>query len=670
MSKLMLSPNYCSCTVHRARNLLDKRLNPFCTISMGKEKFVTVVREKTCSPDWQEQCDMPIIDDARIKLTIYHKNKNSLSNGDFIGRTYVSLRDLDDYDRVHSNWYKLTDKDGKLDKDRGEIEVSLQFYSQNNTTGSVLDLATKKKHLSLRDIRHSISGKLKTASKHAKHDQHGNENQLADQRRHLSSDNGSVNNLRRPDDSTSDSTSFIGSHTSLNSLPYNDPKQQRKRIEIKQNPIFKQKSRAPSSGIGSTVGSETPQSSRRSVTSDYETSSILDSASMYGGEESSIPSPSIRSQIQEQQQQQEVFVNDHVLSSNSLNKNKTKESFPLLNVSTIITKKSSNSSSLPISKDNNKNITITNDDIEAAFDSIDDNRTSMNKSKDHEITSIPNSFFGLSTIKENLDADENIFSSTSSKHPNDEDIDFGNYFNQINQPNENKKTKKSILNISQSKSTLHSKEQQHSIYSQSDDIRTPSASISVKLNTTSSSSTTLSAKKQFNDINDSTDEDVDEVLGTIERISSMRSSVRRRIQPRDDIMLQSFSETDNKWSSGHDHTPPNRNTKTTLPDILGQPSVKSSSPYTTSSGSKRLVNNGLSVLGYENVKSTPVNPKIRQELEYLDRDDLLHVIAYQSDLIKKREMRLKDLEYYTDGLLVKIVEQCPTILQVGGSLKK
>ena len=47
--------------------------------------------------------------------------------------------------------------------------------------------------------------------------------------------------------------------------------------------------------------------------------------------------------------------------------------------------------------------------------------------------------------------------------------------------------------------------------------------------------------------------------------------------------------------------------------------------------------------------------------------ELLHVIAYQSDLLKKRDTRLKDLENYTDTLLVKILEQCPTILQVGVS---
>ena len=40
------------------------------------------------------------------------------------------------------------------------------------------------------------------------------------------------------------------------------------------------------------------------------------------------------------------------------------------------------------------------------------------------------------------------------------------------------------------------------------------------------------------------------------------------------------------------------------------------------------------------------------------------------DIIKKRDTRLRDLEQYTDSLLVKIVEQCPSILQVGGPSKR
>ncbi|CAF4533272.1 unnamed protein product [Rotaria sp. Silwood1] len=256
MSKMLLQPNYCSCTVHQARNLPEKGkhggVDAFCTISMGKEKFVTAVREKTRSPDWQEQCDMPIVDDATIKLTVYHNNKNALSKGDFIGRTYVSLRDLQDYDQIHRRWYKLTNKDGKADKDRGEIDVSLQFYSKNNTTGSVLDLATKKKHLSLKDIKQSLGGKLKTASKHRNKDNYGGDNQLAEQSRRLGGGDDSTYNVRDfLDDSASESqqldkhdwdTSFIreedeestsmaGSHMSLNSMSYpNNAESQSKKV--------------------------------------------------------------------------------------------------------------------------------------------------------------------------------------------------------------------------------------------------------------------------------------------------------------------------------------------------------------------------------------------------------------------------------------------------------
>jgi hypothetical protein len=38
------------------------------------------------------------------------------------------------------------------------------------------------------------------------------------------------------------------------------------------------------------------------------------------------------------------------------------------------------------------------------------------------------------------------------------------------------------------------------------------------------------------------------------------------------------------------------------------------------SSNKKTVDNGLCVLGYENIKSTPVHPKVRQELDYLDRE--------------------------------------------------
>jgi len=166
-----------------------------------------------------------------------------------------------------------------------------------------------------------------------------------------------------------------------------------------------------------------------------------------------------------------------------------------------------------------------------------------------------------------------------------------------------------------------------------------------------------------------------------DRMSSIRSSVKRKIQPKDDIMQQSFSElespSNNKFANGYTQNQSsfyNRQDKigsTALPDIVGEQSVKNSSQHSaksSTSSNKKTNDNGLCVLGYEDVKSAPVHPKVRQELDYLDREELLHVIAHQSDLLKRRDTRLKDLEHYTDSLLVKILEQCPTILQ-NGTLK-
>ena len=182
------------------------------------------------------------------------------------------------------------------------------------------------------------------------------------------------------------------------------------------------------------------------------------------------------------------------------NKRKKKEQAPKL----ITTKLSSSSTE----NNNNRNSSVTGDDIEAAFDSINDYRSSKNKAKEPEITPKPDSLFGLSTIRENFDTDETI---VSPKHQTDDEID--NYFNTIKQTNEEKKPKKTAPVIPQTKST---KEQKRSTPSHYEDIHTPATSISVKVDNTPTSSTTLPTKNQSDDKNDSTDEDVDEIIGKLE----------------------------------------------------------------------------------------------------------------------------------------------------------
>ncbi|CAF1007989.1 unnamed protein product [Adineta ricciae] len=626
MSKLMLSPNYCSCTVIQARNLPDKGKNggpdAFCTISMGKEKFVTAVREKTTLPDWNEQCDMPVVDDATIKLTVYHNSKSSLSKGDFIGRAYVPLRDLQDYDRVHTNWYPLANKEGRVDKARGEIQVTLQFYSKNNTTGSVFDLATKKKHLSLKDIKHSLGDKLKSASKQHKSDRTTGENQLADQRRRL--EGGHDGNGRDfLEDSISDTTSFSGSYMSLNSMSFNN--------NANEQPRRKSRVTTQNNGFGTTLGSVTPHSSRRSITSDYETSSILDSASMYGGDDGTASSSADRLQTP-QQQHREVSVDENQPWKKTPKQRREKEQHSSKSIPTIITTKPSVNS--PQISDHNRHSSVTGDDIEAAFDSINDYKASLNKSKENTVAE---SYFGLSTISEHQDVDENPF---SSKQQAEEEIDFDNYFSKHKQQKqdsiEEKKPKRTAPILQQSKTVIQSKEDDYAKLALSSEIFTPSTSVSIKTDTNNSSASTVPVRQQSEEKHNSTDDDIDEIIGKL--------------------------EPDNKPSSIYSQTPKNQKKNTTLPDIVIEQAGKGPAPLPPS---KKPITSTLNVLGYENVKSVSVNPKVRQELDYLDREELLHVIAYQSDLIKKRDTRVKDLEQYTDGLLVKIVEQCPSILQVG-----
>ncbi|NXH23954.1 RFIP1 protein, partial [Myiagra hebetior] len=89
---------------------------------------------------------------AALRLTVLHR---ALAGADkFLGRAEVDLTALrDDGDRRHTRgdrgicaprWYKLRSKPGKKEKERGEIEVDIQFM-RSNMTASMFDLSMKDK---------------------------------------------------------------------------------------------------------------------------------------------------------------------------------------------------------------------------------------------------------------------------------------------------------------------------------------------------------------------------------------------------------------------------------------------------------------------------------------------------------------------------------------------
>ncbi|NXC08704.1 RFIP1 protein, partial [Orthonyx spaldingii] len=87
--------------------------------------------------------ELPARPAAVLRLTVLHR---ALAGADkFLGRAEVELAALrDDGGRRHTRWYKLSSKPGKKEKERGEIEVDIQFM-RSNMTASMFDLSVKDK---------------------------------------------------------------------------------------------------------------------------------------------------------------------------------------------------------------------------------------------------------------------------------------------------------------------------------------------------------------------------------------------------------------------------------------------------------------------------------------------------------------------------------------------
>jgi hypothetical protein len=169
----MWTPTHVFVNVIKARNLLEKSKGgneAYCMIGMGKEKFITSVKGKTNSPVWDEQAEFELGEREDLKITIFHK---ASIIDEFIGRITISLADLiNENSTSFQNWYKLGGKTSTLsssdpsnkkhDKERGEIEVRINFFVRSAkggsrvTAGSMLNLSqTKNKDtsMSLRNLK-------------------------------------------------------------------------------------------------------------------------------------------------------------------------------------------------------------------------------------------------------------------------------------------------------------------------------------------------------------------------------------------------------------------------------------------------------------------------------------------------------------------------------------
>ncbi|XP_008280531.1 rab11 family-interacting protein 1 isoform X1 [Stegastes partitus] len=164
-------PTSVQVTVHQARNLRVKGKNgtndSYAIIQVAKDKFSTSVAEKSVDPVWKEEAsfDLPLFhpgnaDRCTLYITVMHRAQVGLDK--FLGQAVVNLLDLhDDKSRKKTEWFKLVDKAGKQDKPRGEVLLDIQFM-RNNMSASMFDLSMQDKPRSrISKLKDKVRGKKK-----------------------------------------------------------------------------------------------------------------------------------------------------------------------------------------------------------------------------------------------------------------------------------------------------------------------------------------------------------------------------------------------------------------------------------------------------------------------------------------------------------------------------
>ncbi|KAL0973599.1 hypothetical protein UPYG_G00206890 [Umbra pygmaea] len=163
-------PTHVNVTVLRARGLRTKGKHGsryvYAIIQVGKEKYTTGLVEKATMPEWNEECCFELLPgileaggrnayppgSGDLVLTVMHRVLIGLDV--FLGQAIVPLDKIfQDGMCPRDEWLKLNSKAGRKEKERGEIEVMVQF-TRNNMTASMFDLTMK-------DKPRSAFGKLK-----------------------------------------------------------------------------------------------------------------------------------------------------------------------------------------------------------------------------------------------------------------------------------------------------------------------------------------------------------------------------------------------------------------------------------------------------------------------------------------------------------------------------
>ncbi|KAM6953493.1 rab11 family-interacting protein 5-like [Aplochiton taeniatus] len=163
-------PTHVNVTVLSARGLRTKGKHGsryvYTIIQVGKEKYTTGLVEKAAMPQWNEECCFELLPgileaggrnayppgSGDLVLTVMHRVLIGLDV--FLGQAIIPLDKIfNDGVFPRDEWLRLNSKAGRKEKERGELQVTVQF-TRNNMTASMFDLTMK-------DKPRSAFGKLK-----------------------------------------------------------------------------------------------------------------------------------------------------------------------------------------------------------------------------------------------------------------------------------------------------------------------------------------------------------------------------------------------------------------------------------------------------------------------------------------------------------------------------
>uniref|UniRef100_A0A3P8UWT4 RAB11 family interacting protein 5b (class I) n=1 Tax=Cynoglossus semilaevis TaxID=244447 RepID=A0A3P8UWT4_CYNSE len=171
-------PTHVNVTVLRAKGLRTKGKHGsrylYTIIQMGKEKYTTGLVEKAEMPAWNEECCFELLPgileegsrscfppgSGDLVFTVMHRVLIGLDV--FLGQTIIPLDKIFQEGMCpRDEWFKLNSKAGRKEKERGELQVTVQF-TRNNMTASMFDLTIKDKPRSaFGKLKDRVTGKKK-----------------------------------------------------------------------------------------------------------------------------------------------------------------------------------------------------------------------------------------------------------------------------------------------------------------------------------------------------------------------------------------------------------------------------------------------------------------------------------------------------------------------------